>query len=55
MLFNVHADEVIHMSYPTEEERQEYFSDLLLSKAVKPPSKRKQAGNFVYFLRVIEA
>ncbi|CAI9736477.1 family AAA domain-containing 2B [Octopus vulgaris] len=41
-LFDDLAAEVMHMSNPTEQERREFFSDLLLNQAVKPPVNKRQ-------------
>lgn len=41
-LFDDLASEVLHMSNPNEKERREFFSDLLLSQATKPPVQKKK-------------
>ncbi|KAL4237041.1 ATPase AAA domain-containing protein 2 [Mactra antiquata] len=43
-LFDEYCDEVYMMRNPNSEERREYFKDLLLSQATKPPPTRKLAA-----------
>ncbi len=43
-LFDVRSGEMIMMQDPTDSQRREFFQDLLLCQAVRPPASRKQAG-----------
>ncbi|XP_046342752.1 ATPase family AAA domain-containing protein 2-like isoform X3 [Haliotis rufescens] len=49
LLFDSHAGEVLEMRDPQADERREYFQDLLLNQAIKPPPLKKQAA-----LRMLE-
>lgn len=46
-LFDDLASEVLHMSNPNEEERREFFCDLLLNQATKPPMQRKRKSRLL--------
>ncbi|XP_060557412.1 ATPase family AAA domain-containing protein 2-like isoform X2 [Ruditapes philippinarum] len=43
-LFDEHYGEVVTMRNPKEEERRDFFKDLLLNQATKPPVQRKVAA-----------
>lgn len=43
-IFDSNFSQVIKMAYPSETERREFFTDILLNQAVQPPSRRKQAA-----------
>ncbi|XP_076098505.1 ATPase family AAA domain-containing protein 2-like isoform X2 [Mytilus galloprovincialis] len=43
-IFDSNFSQVIKMAYPSEAERREFFTDILLNQAVQPPSQRKQAA-----------
>lgn len=43
-LFDEYSNEVVMMRNPTSNERREFFKDLLLSQATKPPPQRKVAA-----------
>lgn len=47
-LFDDLASEVLHMSNPNEEERREFFGDLLLNQATKPPMQRKRKCKYLF-------
>ncbi|KAJ8305474.1 LOW QUALITY PROTEIN: hypothetical protein KUTeg_016019 [Tegillarca granosa] len=44
LLFDSFSGEVVHMKNPDETERREFFSDLILNQASKPPPHKKQAA-----------
>ncbi|KAL3869832.1 hypothetical protein ACJMK2_042465 [Sinanodonta woodiana] len=46
-LFELSAGEVVHMTNPNHQARQQYFGDLLLNQATKPPSHKKQSAQRV--------
>ncbi|XP_053394851.1 ATPase family AAA domain-containing protein 2-like [Mercenaria mercenaria] len=43
-LFDEYCGEVVNIRNPTRDERQEFFKDLLLNQATKPPVQRKVAA-----------
>ena len=44
VIFGTYYGEVITMRQPNEEERREFFEDLILVQAAKAPVKKKRAG-----------
>lgn len=49
-LFDEHCGEVVQMRNPKEDERREFFKDLLLNQATKPPAQKKIAGTLFCFI-----
>ncbi|XP_070555264.1 ATPase family AAA domain-containing protein 2-like isoform X2 [Ptychodera flava] len=43
-LFNPIGGEVIHVAPPTDQERRDFFHDLIINQAAKAPAKRKKAA-----------
>nr|KAG5711753.1 hypothetical protein BaRGS_023517 [Batillaria attramentaria] len=43
-LFSMAGGEVVEVEGPTAEERRQYFTDLILNQAIRPPPTRKQAA-----------
>ena len=46
MLFSLSGGEVVEVYGPTAEERRQFFADLILCHAVRPPPTHRQAGKF---------
>ena len=46
VLFGSFYGEVVTMRHPNEQERREFFEDLILVQAAKAPVKKKRAGKF---------
>ncbi|OWF52018.1 ATPase family AAA domain-containing protein 2B [Mizuhopecten yessoensis] len=44
LLFSLYAGEVVTMTNPSEAQRRDFFSDLILSQTRQPPSKKTQAA-----------
>ena len=50
VLFGSFYGEVITMRQPNEQERREFFEDLILVQAAKAPVKKKRAGKLAVFV-----
>ena len=44
MLFRLSGGEVVEVHGPSTEERRQFFADLILCHAIRPPPTHKQAG-----------